>query len=114
MPVPVETLIFDLIVHRDVRMSSLRTAVYAMPSIGSSGPGHLRDEYLLPLQERFVEISGRPPVLATPLSPAHSDLIQLIYQKMGFEPRDFRAWRLQIAYPPVGSFVVARWDLPEA
>lgn len=112
MPVPVETLLFDLIVHRDVEVGNPRAAVYAMPAIGAGAPGRMRDEHLLPLAERFVEMAGRPPVLATTISPRHAELTNLVCERMGHAPEMFRAWRLVLPYPPMGSFVMARWDLP--
>jgi hypothetical protein len=109
---PVESLVFDLIVHRDVRMNELpEAAMYGFPHGGPDGPGAQTALNQLPLQERVVELAGCPPALATPLVPGLARMASTLYTRMRWNPADFRGMRLHVKHPPMASRVVMRWPL---
>ncbi len=109
---PVEELVFDLIVHKNVRMPNLpEVKLYGFPHGGPDGPGAQTQDNELPLPERIVELAGRPPALATPAVPGISKMAAAMYTRMGWNPEDFRGLRLVIRHPPMSSRVVMRWPL---
>ncbi|MBK8914244.1 MAG: hypothetical protein IPM64_06515 [Phycisphaerales bacterium] len=112
---PVETLVFDILVHRDLPFPlEPELAVYGFPHGGVDNPAGQTIQNRLPIPMRAVELAGMPPAVATPLVPFYNDLIGRMYQRMGWEPSAFRGVRLLLPYPPMSSMVVMRWPLPEA
>lgn len=106
---PVETMIFDVLVHRDFpHLMSPQVLLLSSPEGG--GPG--RAEQSIPLEARAVEISGRPPMLGTPQIPRYEELLARVFERGGWNMRDFRAIRLTIDYPPMHSVAVLRSELP--
>lgn len=111
---PVETLIFDLFIHRDMGVAEPpETIVYGRPQGGQDDPATRRDELRLPLPERAVELVGRPPVVVTPLVPRYNELVALVMRRLEASLADFRAFRLSLKFPPMPSSVVVRWPLEQ-
>lgn len=109
---PVESLVFDLIVHKGVKMPNMpEVAMYGFPQGGPDGPAAQTESNRLPLQERLVELAGSPPALATQAVPGLSKMGNALYARMGWNPADFRGLRLVVKHPPMGSRVVMKWPL---
>lgn len=51
--------------------------------------------------------------VATPLVPRYSEMQSYVFERMGWTPSDFAGIRLQLKYPPLGSTVILRFELPE-
>lgn len=112
--VPVEQLVFDLIVHHELE--------YALtPQVVVFGRGFPHDQTVdlgggdsvLPIHEEPRRLAGSPPVVTTPLVPKYTQIFQRVADRLGYPASDFRAVRLKIKYPPLGSTVMLRFDLPE-
>lgn len=110
---PVETLLFDLVVHKDVELPMPRVIVFGRRTLAPDVPGARPVEDILPVPDQCVELVGRPPVVSTPISPKHADIVRRVCQQLDRPLSEFRGIRLQMAYPPMGSTVVLRWPLPE-
>ncbi len=111
---PVEHLIFDLIVHRDVRLDGgPEVLVHGFPHGGIDTPEDQSAAHALPCLDRPVELAGRPPAVATPLVPRYSQLLARVCTRMGWTPSHFTGVRLRIDFPPMSSRVVVRWRLPD-
>ncbi len=112
--IPMETLMMDLLVHRDFASQiDPEVVVYGRAS-GDLNEHEQRDpRYQLPVSEslRFL---GQNPILATPHIPRYTDMVELAFARCGFDPKDFVAWRLVIPYPPMTSTIAIRFTLPEA
>jgi hypothetical protein len=109
---PVESLVFDLIVHKGVKLQGMpEIAMYGFPHGGPDGPAAQTESNRLPLQERLVELAGSPPALATPAVPGLAKMGGALYARMGWNASDFRGMRLVVKHPPMGSRVVMRWPL---
>lgn len=107
---PFENLQLDLFVHRDLEFA-MRPEVRTVGQFEGAPP---RDDAMLaPISEQMRELSGRPPLVATPLAEGYDRLVARVFDRAGWAPRDFRALRLSIAYPPMNSTVIARFPLPE-
>lgn len=107
---PFESLQFDLIVHRDLAyMLKAEARVRAQLEGQDPGPNHLE----LPVVEGITELTGQPPVLASPKIPRYEELMQRVFDRVGWDRRHFRGIRLTIAYPTMHSMTVLRFPLPE-
>lgn len=107
---PVETMIFDVLVHQDMAFL-MSPQVMLLASTDGVGPGNA--DQSIPLEARAVELSGRPPLLGTPLIPRYDDLVATVFARGGWNLREFRALRLTIKYPPMHSVAVMRNLLPK-
>jgi hypothetical protein len=113
--VPIQTLNFDIIAHRDCfPIPAPEVLVFGRPGGGQDAPAHRRRSSVIPLPEKCVELAGVPPVVATPLFDRFGELVSNIIERLGHDIAEFRGWRLQIDYPPMPSTVVLRWPLPSA
>ncbi|MEZ6244071.1 MAG: hypothetical protein R3B57_13635 [Phycisphaerales bacterium] len=112
--VPVETLVMDVIAHEDLAFA-LEARVLVLGRVTPKGQptGDERDISALPIVDEVRELAGRPPALATPRIPHYPRMFDLICARLGCEAKRMRAVRLEMKYPPLGSTVVLRFELPE-
>lgn len=113
MFVPTELLICDLQVHR-----SLDFALDPKPYLYSqlAGPATYpiwRDEDILPIMESVQSIGDGMPVVATPHVPNYPQIVQRVYDQLGWTGRDFHGFRITIKYPPIPSVLILRSQLPD-
>lgn len=107
---PFETLQFDLFVHRDLPFAD----GVEVRTVGHFDGAPPRDDTMLaPIAESARELSGRPPLVATPLVDHYDRLIAKVFDRAGWAQHEFRALRLSIVYPPMNSTVIMRFPLPE-
>lgn len=112
---PAENLIFDLILHRDVKLASAPAfSIYGFPQGFGENLAVSRPDWELPLTEPVRELAGTPPTVANPLVPRYQELVQSVYTRMGWRPADFYGLRVTMRHPPMQSLAVMRWELPEA
>lgn len=103
---PVEVLVFDLLVHRDLPFAT-RPRARVFGSLG----GMPTERDLIPLEIPLHQL-GSPPVLATPIWSKYASLVQFVLDRCGWNPADFVGIRCQIEYPPFPSSVVLSFPLP--
>jgi len=112
---PVESLLFDLIVHKDVPLAGRPEAlIYGFPHGGAETPASQTPSNLLNLRQELVELPSRPVTVATALVPNYSRIGARVYERMGWNADDFLGLRLQVPYAPMSTRAVIRWALPEA
>lgn len=110
---PVATLVFDLIVHRDIAMPvEPEVVVIGYPGGGLSDPTMQAEQNRLPNNDRLVELAGSPPAVYTPAVPNAARILERAFARMGATPSEFRGRRLQAQYPPMNSVYALRWALP--
>ncbi|MFM9956637.1 MAG: hypothetical protein ACKVZJ_01060 [Phycisphaerales bacterium] len=107
---PAETMVFDVLVHKDLPCL-MTPKVMLVASTDGSSPGDSGRS--IPLEERPLELAGRPAMLGTSLIPRYEELAGLLFKRMGREAREFRALRLTIKFPPMHAVTVLRNELPE-
>jgi hypothetical protein len=108
---PVEWAICDLQVHKDLKFAlSPRVAAYSKLA---TGPGPDEDMLCdqLPLAETVQSIGHCPPVVATPLVPRYPEMVQRVYDRMGWHADDFYGFRFVMKYPPMPTAIVMQHDL---
>lgn len=109
---PVEALVFDLLVHKDVEIPKTpEIRLYGFPHGGPEDPSAQTTANQLPILETVTELAGSPPAVATPAVPGLSKLINAMYARMDWKPSDFRGVRVHMKYPPMSSRLVMRWPL---
>lgn len=110
---PIETLLMDLIVHRDVAESITPEAIVYGRAFGGLNDHERRDKRLeLPMSESLKHL-GTNPILATPHIPRYTELTSLVFDRCGFDSSEFVCWRLVVPYPPMTSTVAIRFELPK-
>ncbi len=108
--IPTETLMFDLIVHKN-----LTEVVNAEVELhgrlwGNTDVGLPASK--LPCADRVLDL-GVGANLATPLVPRYSEMVRTVQERAGWNPSEFRCLRLVMMYPPMPSTAVLRYELPE-
>ena len=113
LTVPAENLVFDLIYHRDLDFcADASTKVYAYSFLHGNREGEWDESTALPIRQPASQIVGTPPAVATPLVPRYAELVQRVVDRLGGDTGAFRGLRYELKYPPLGSTVVLRFDLP--
>jgi hypothetical protein len=109
--VPVEWMVCDFQVHESLGFAHTPRAVQY--SQLASGPAPVEDSSWdrLPMAERIEPIGHTPPVVATPLIPALPEMVSSVYERMGWDAREFRGYRLTVRYPAMPSSFVIQHDL---
>lgn len=111
---PIDTLVFDLIIHRDVPMPGApKLIVRGYANASPDQPDAAKYMMELPIVEPILELAGMPPVVTTPIVPRYADVMSAVYSRLGYPPSEFRGYRMLMKYPPMSSLVVLRWELPE-
>ncbi|MBI1189597.1 MAG: hypothetical protein GC200_02810 [Tepidisphaera sp.] len=109
---PVENLVFDVLVHKDLPLlGNPELALYGFPHGGAEDPSKQTEANRLPMSDEWQELVGSPPVVATPLVPRYTPVMNMVFNRMGWTASAFRGLRLTIKYPALSSRYVARWRL---
>ena len=112
---PAEFLLVDLMVHESLTFAMQpEVAVFGRLYPDGSGPTDADLYFRLPIRQRVSELPSRPPAVATSLVPRYAEMVRNVYDRLGWDGREFRAMRLQMTYPPFGSTVLLRFPLPES
>lgn len=107
---PTENLVFDLIIHRDLA-EEIQPEVRILLT-DSATPYH-GGTASIPFSETIRHITSTPPRLATPLVPRYTEIINEVYERMGWNGKDFRAMRFEMKCPPMPSKLVFSYQLPQ-
>ncbi len=111
---PVELLIHDLFVHRDMEHAlSPEMFLYSQMPGGPVYPTSGRDRGMLPLHEITHERGGCPPDLVTPELPQYGRMIQTVADRAGWDLNDFHGFGFRMRYPPIPTLAMYRYALPE-
>jgi hypothetical protein len=112
VPLPAENVVFDLIFHASLAIDkTVEAALYGFPRGTPDWPWKRAHKLLM--NEHPVELAGSPPALTTPLVPALPKIAARVYERMGWNPKEFRGLRLQVPYAPMNSELIMRWPLAE-
>jgi hypothetical protein len=106
---PMETLQFDLLVHRDCEFALQQTLRTYGGFPTGAGPLAARDE--LPIHSERGDLGREPPSVQTPLFSRYVDLTQQAFTRMGRDRREFVGVRYEIEYPAFPSTVVVSFPL---
>lgn len=112
--VPLDTLVMDLVVEESLAFAlEARVLVLGQITRQSQRTPDETSNAALPITDMVRPISGQPPALATPRVDRYPEMLELICERLGCDPKRMRAVRLEMKYPPLGSTVLLRFDLPK-
>jgi hypothetical protein len=109
---PAENLVFDLIAHESLSFvfeaqAMVFSRIFDQGRATGSGVSDL-----LPIQQATASLPGRPPAVATPMVPGYAEAVGDVAERIGCDLRQCRGLRLEMRYPPLGSTVTLRFELP--
>jgi hypothetical protein len=107
---PVESLQFDLIVHRDCEFA-LRQKVGVFGGFSPGPDRKMADRDALPIRADQSDLGRHPPSVQTALFAKYPQLVQRMFARLGYDSRDFLGVRYQIEYPPFPSTVAVSFPL---
>jgi hypothetical protein len=110
---PAEHLVLDLLVHRDFEWAmDPQPVIYSRMDGGAIHATARRGRNLLTVPERVHDLEWGTAGLATPLMPRYTKIVQYAFDRLGWNPDDFRAFRLTMPYPPIPTAVLLQSELP--
>ena len=110
---PIETLLFDVIAHRDLpEVAEAKLQVFGNPFGNAPLDAAARKSMLLPIREPVREITGSPTRFDTEHAPEYPQLVAQVFRRIGADPAEFRAFRVELQYPPMPSTVMVSYQLP--
>lgn len=106
--IPTKRLTMDMFVHKDVYVDSTpEISVYDMVPIAKELPGIMRsperERARVGVQERITSITGGLPHARLPHIPRYAEMLKRVCDKLGWNPGDFRGYRLDVQYPVYGA-----------
>jgi hypothetical protein len=108
---PCEVLIFDQFIHKDLFPPSPREVrMYA----NLADPAHFTEGQLLPVFERVETLGSGKEVVHTPDVPRYGEMAQYVFERLGWDARQFELHRLRIQFPPMPAAVVVSHALHPA
>lgn len=113
LQIPAEWLVCDFQVHESLDFAHAPRAVQYSHLAGGLAPTAEAEWDRLPMAERVETIGSGPPVVATPLVPNLPGMVSSVYERMGWDPKQFRGYRLTVRYPAMPSSIVIQHDLAE-
>ncbi len=112
---PVETLIHDIFVHKDLTNALAPQLLhYSQMPGGPIFPDANRDRGLLMVHEPIIKLGSGPPDVVTPELAQYPRMIRSVYERLGWNAADFHGFRFRMKYPPIPTVAVWRYELPEA
>lgn len=111
--VPLDSLVMDIVVEESLAFAlEARVIVLGQISRQSQPTPDETSSTALPITDTVRVISGQPPALATPRIERYPEMLEMICGRLGCDAKRMRAVRLEMKYPPLGSTVLLRFDLP--
>lgn len=110
---PVENVLFDLFVHKDVEHTG-DTITHLLDRL--TYPHENReedfDDQCMPLHEQAVDLPRGIHAAATPHIPWYTDLLRFVESRMRMPVDDFACSRFEMAYPPISTTLSRRITTP--
>ncbi|MFH2115354.1 MAG: hypothetical protein ABIJ86_12695, partial [Spirochaetota bacterium] len=109
---PVELLIHDLFVHQDLSYAfSPEISLYNQLPCAPAYPASGRDQGLLPVHEKVIELGQGLSGILTSEFPTYKSMIKSVYDRLNWKAEKFHGFRFKMRYPPIPSLAVLRYDL---
>ena len=114
--VPVKTLLCDALVHESVFPDSTPELIVYNP--GARGPANPndpnRDIDRVDVPEQIEAVGKVPERFDVPEVARYDEMIERVCTRIGHDPREFRVFRLRMAYPVHGFQFVVAFNAPPA
>ncbi len=110
---PVQDILFDLLVHRDLEWAmNPELVMYSRMDGGALHRSEWRSRNLLQIEETVHDLGWGVGGLATPIYTAQTRLARHVLDTLKWNGDDFRAFRFTMAYPPIPTVALLRSKLP--
>jgi hypothetical protein len=112
---PSQHLLFDIFVHRDVYSGrDPELLVYDVSTEGTANVNDpARDIDLVEFNQPVENLGYGTERIHCQNIPNYVQLIQFVYEKLGWKAEDMRGYRTEIEYPVYGSQVTYAFEVPE-
>ncbi|MCP4092598.1 MAG: hypothetical protein GY747_04035 [Planctomycetes bacterium] len=109
---PIETLQFDLVLHKDLDVEELLDPILALNfNQAEAHPQERNKDEQLPMPEKPRLLFGAKPAFSTPLVERYNEMTDTVFDRLHWKPEDFRAWRLELSYPPLPATLAMSFPL---
>lgn len=109
---PVERVLFDMFIHRDVGLDAPPSAHLCEKLTHPHAPNDDEIERLaLPLAETVQSLGPGASGALTPYIPWYSRLVTFVTDRIGHAPEAFAGTRFEMAYPPIPTSLVRGFPL---
>jgi hypothetical protein len=110
---PVEHVLFDQLVHRDLEWAmDPKLVMYSRLDGGGLQRAMRRSRSVLPVAESIHDLGWGVDGLATPLLQNHPKLVRDVLDRLDWRAEDFRAFRFTMPYPPIPAVAMIMAKLP--
>ena len=111
---PVETLIHDFFVHKDLAYAlNPQMFLYSQMPGGPVFPTAGRDRGLIAVHDPVIPLGSGPPDVVTPELPHYPRMVRAVFERLQWKPEAFHGFRFRLRYPPIPTLAVWRYELPE-
>jgi hypothetical protein len=111
---PAELMILDLFFHESFSFAiPPEASFYSELTADAPYPARGRENNRLPLTESLQDLGTGPLLVATPEVPRYRQMVQTVFDRMGWSPKEFHGFRMRMVYPPCPTALVLRYRLPE-
>ena len=109
---PVEELVQDLFIHRDLQVAMNPTAhVYSQLPGGPQYPAGGKNAAPLPVPTNVQDLGAGPPDPTMVEIPRYREMVEMAARRLGHALDDFAAYRFRLRYPPIPATAVMRHNL---
>jgi hypothetical protein len=113
LDLPVERMLFDLLVQRDLPFRGAPVFdFYRMMQGGLEFPLTHQPHRLLPRGPQVETLGTGALGLSTTHWPRHAELLRLAAERLGRALEEFRGYRVCVTYPPIPTQAIYHYDLP--
>ncbi len=112
---PVERVIFDMFVHRDIALDALPTA-HVCEKLTHPHPPLAAEvtKLAMPLAEQPFQLGRGAAGALSAHIPWYPRLVTMVGERIGHTPESFNGSRFELAYPPIPTALVRRFPLEAA
>ncbi len=113
--VPVATLVSDVVLYKDI-FENTDPQLFVYKTMGKGGADiedPLRDIDRVVTSDQIKSLGVGLSELRISEVPKYQEMVRYLSEHNGYEPDDFRTYRLQVQYPVIGFQYVMAFDVPE-
>ncbi|MCA9297323.1 MAG: hypothetical protein KC983_12420, partial [Phycisphaerales bacterium] len=112
---PAELLIHDLFVHPDLKNAmNPDVHLYGQLPISPVYPIGGRSAGELPLHQQVQPLGSGTAGAVAPELRSYRTMIESVFNRAGWNARDFSGFRFRLKYPPIPTVAVLRYPLADA
>ena len=109
---PCEVAQIDLFVHRELPFElPPELLVLSRMELGVDLPPAIQRRYRLPLDRPVQALGQGLTVAASAHVPRYLEMLGAVYERVGWEPEEFRGFRVELAFPPIPTVPMLRYPL---